>query len=49
MEVDESNNSFIGRIADWTFLDEPLTKWFIFFGAFMLIAWAWNGILGFID
>ncbi len=39
----------ISNIANWNFMNEPLTKWFIFFGAFLLISWAWKGILSFVD
>jgi hypothetical protein len=39
----------VSTITDWTFLNEPMSKWFVFFGALMLISWAWKGILGFID
>lgn len=34
--------------VNWTFLDEPLYRWFLFFGALLLIAWGWKGILSFI-
>ncbi len=35
----------VSNVTGWTFMDEPLWRWFIFFGAFLLIAWGWKGIL----
>ncbi len=39
----------VNNIVNWQFMNEPLTKWFIFFGALLAISVAWKGILGFID
>lgn len=36
------------KAVNWPFMDEPLYRWFLFFGALMLIAWAWKGILSFV-
>lgn len=38
----------VTNVTNWTFLDEPLYRWFIFFGAIILISWAWKGVLSFI-
>lgn len=38
----------LSNLTNWTFLDEPLYRWFIFIGALLLIMWGWNGILSFI-
>ncbi len=38
----------VTNLTGWKFLNEPLWRWFIFFGALMLIAWAWKGVLSFI-
>jgi hypothetical protein len=32
-------------VTDWSFLNEPLYRWFIFFGALLFIALAWKHIL----
>jgi len=32
-------------VTNWTFLNEPLKKWFIFIIAFSLMLAAWSGIL----
>lgn len=39
----------ISNIYNWDFMDEPLSRWFIFIGAFAAMAWAWKGILAFIE
>lgn len=38
----------IENTVGWKFLNEPLYRWAIFFGAIMLIAWGWKGVLSFI-
>lgn len=38
----------ISNLTNWSFMDEPLWRWFLFFGALMLIAWGWKGILSFV-
>lgn len=38
-------NDFVTNVKDWPFLDEPLYRWAIFFGAMLGIAYAWNGVL----
>jgi len=35
----------LDRITGWTFLNEPLWRWFIFVIALIMILWAWSGIL----
>lgn len=35
-------------VTKWSFLDEPLYRWFIFFGAIIFIAWTWKGVLSFV-
>lgn len=44
--VKSMQNIFSG-VTNWEFLNEPLYRWAIFFGAIMLIAWGWNGVLGY--
>lgn len=36
---------FVADIASWPFLQEPLWRWFLAFGAFLAIGWGWHGIL----
>ncbi len=38
----------LNTVIDWTFLQEPLWRWTIFFGAMMLIAHAYHGVLDFL-
>lgn len=38
----------ITNAASWQFMNEPLYRWFIFFGALILISWGWKGILSFV-
>lgn len=38
----------VSNVVGWTFLDEPLYRWFIFFGAIILISWGWKGVLSFV-
>lgn len=38
----------ISNVTNWTFLDEPLYRWVLFFGAIILISWFWKGVLSFI-
>jgi len=40
--------NFISGVTDWTFLDEPMKRWFIFFGAVFLMMFVWGDILSFI-
>lgn len=35
----------VSAVANWAFLDEPLYRWALFFGAMLGIAVAWDGIL----
>jgi len=35
----------VTNVTDWKFLEEPLYRWAIFFGAMLGIAYAWNGVL----
>jgi hypothetical protein len=35
------------NVATWEFMNEPMWRWFIFFGATIGIAYGWNGILRF--
>lgn len=35
----------LSAAINWDFLDEPLYRWFIFFGAMLGIAWGWHGVL----
>lgn len=37
----------INNVTGWNFLQEPLWRWFLFFGALLGIGWAWHGILEF--
>lgn len=38
----------VSNLTGWSFLNEPLWRWFLFFGALILISVAWKGILSFI-
>lgn len=38
----------VSNAVNWEFLDEPLYRWFIFFGALILISFGWRGLLSFI-
>lgn len=33
------------NITNWEFLEEPLWRWALFFGAILGIAWGWHGVL----
>lgn len=33
------------NITSWEFLNEPLYRWFIFFGALIAMSVAWHGVL----
>lgn len=35
----------INTVVDWTFLNEPLWRWGLFFMAVMFMSWGWRGIL----
>jgi hypothetical protein len=37
--------NWLDNIANWPFLQEPLYRWALFFGALLGIAWGWNGII----
>lgn len=39
----------VSGVVGWKFLDEPLYRWFLFFGALILIAWGWKGVISFVD
>jgi hypothetical protein len=39
--------NFIENIVGWPFMQEPLWRWFLFFGAVGAISLAWSGILDF--
>lgn len=39
----------MNAILDWKFLDEPATKWFLFFGLVIVIGFLWRVILNAID
>lgn len=36
---------FFAAITQWNFMNEPLWRWAIFFGALLGIMWGWNGVL----
>ena len=36
---------FLNTAIDWTFLDEPLYRWAIFFAAVGGMFFAWHGVL----
>jgi len=38
----------LSDFTNWQFLNEPLYRWFLFFGAILLISYGWNGILSYI-
>jgi hypothetical protein len=38
----------VSKAVNWEFMNEPLYRWFIFFGCLMIIAWGWRGVLSFI-
>lgn len=38
---------FVNTVTSWEFLNEPLYRWWLFFLALALSAFAWNGILEF--
>jgi hypothetical protein len=38
-------DNFFSTLTSWEFLDEPLWRWALFFGAMLGIAWGWNGVL----
>jgi hypothetical protein len=38
----------ISGVINWTFLNEPVWRWFIFMGALLLMNVAWADILDFI-
>lgn len=38
----------VSSVTGWKFMDEPLWRWFLFFGALILISWGWKGILSFV-
>lgn len=38
----------VTNAVSWEFLDEPLWRWFLFFGALILISIGWRGILSFV-
>lgn len=37
----------IGNTIGWEFMNEPMWRWFIFFGGLIAIGVAWHGILDF--
>jgi hypothetical protein len=37
--------TFLSGVTDWQFLNEPLWRWALFFGAMMGIAFAWHGVI----
>jgi hypothetical protein len=37
--------NFVENVADWSFLSEPLWRWFLFVGAVLGILWGWSGII----
>lgn len=40
--------NFLDNIKNWPFLQEPLYRWFIFFGAFIVITMCWRILLKYI-
>jgi hypothetical protein len=38
---------YLQNIVGWEFMNEPLSRWFVFMGAFIAISIAWGGILSF--
>lgn len=38
----------LSGIKNWTFLQEPLYRWFIMIGALTFIFMAWGAILGYV-
>ena len=46
IDVDAQNNP-VTDFAKWTFLQEPLYRWVLFFVALALIGWAWRGVIEF--
>jgi hypothetical protein len=47
--MDTNNNpfAFLDTVANWQFMQEPLWRWFVMFGAMLAIAFGWHGILEF--
>jgi hypothetical protein len=43
----QSIMSTVTGIPQWPFMQEPLYRWFLFFGALIAMMTAWNGILSF--
>lgn len=37
----------VNGIYNWEFLQEPLNRWFLFFGASLAMMYAWGVILAF--
>jgi hypothetical protein len=35
-------------VSSWEFLQEPLWRWFIMFGAALVIMFVWGGVVDFI-
>lgn len=35
----------LDKLTNWSFLNEPLWRWFVFIVAMGFIMWAWRGIL----
>lgn len=47
MDVATNPFGFLDTIANLEFMQEPLWRWFIAFGALLFIAYGWKGILEF--
>ena len=39
--------NYLNTVTNWQFLNEPIYRWFIFFGALTAISVAWGSILAF--
>lgn len=36
---------FLSSVTDWSFMNEPLWRWFMFFGAMLAITYSWHGLV----
>lgn len=46
--MNDNNQGFLSQLTDWPFLQEPLWRWALFFVAISAIAYAMNGMLGYV-
>lgn len=39
---------YLKNVLDWSFMNEPLWRWFMFLGALIAMMTAWRGVIDYI-